>query len=82
MELVATRSLSDQACVALTETVQVAQAAAAALSLGAEVPGRQQGPTRHYSSGTLTTTVRRPTGGEEGERLLGKMERRAAVSIL
>ena len=28
--------------------------------------------------GTLSTTVRRPTGAEEGDRLLGKMERRAA----
>ena len=62
----------------------MAQAAAAALSLGAEVPTvptRQEGHSRRYSNAALTTTVRRPTGSEEGERLLGKMERRAAVSI-
>ena len=77
------KDISDQVCVVLTEMVQVAQAAAAALSLGADVPDRQQGHTHRHSAaaGVLTTTMRRPTGGEEGERLLGKMERRAAVSI-
>ena len=64
--------------------VQVAQAAAAALSLGVEVTGGERDHTRRYPSelGNLATTVRRPTGGEEGDRLLGKMERRAAVSLL
>ena len=64
--------------------VQVAQAAAAALSLGVEVTGGQHDHTRRYPIGldTFATTVRRPTGGEEGDRLLGKMERRAAVSLL
>ena len=68
----------------LARLVQVAQAAAAALSLGVEVTGGQHDHTRRYPSelGTLATTVRRPTGGEEGDRLLGKMERRAAVSLL
>lgn len=62
--------------------MQVAQAAAAALALGAQVEVGQQSHTRRHPSElrTLATTERRTTGGEQGDRLLGKMERRAAVS--
>ena len=61
--------------------MQVAQAAAAALSLGSEVD-RQQDHNARLASGTRALTMmRRPTGAEEGDRLLGKMERRAAVRL-